>query len=95
MRSPSRQRHELVTLPILQGMLLTIVLIVGHVVGVPGPMLRLGALVIPPVHMFAQLRGAYELRKRAAAWRTVALLAFAFTVLLAFIVLRLLHGLTD
>ncbi len=55
----------------------------------------MAALLVPPVHMFAQLRGAYSLRKRSAAWRTVALLTFAFTTLLAFIVLLLLHGLTD
>ena len=96
-----RRRHALydhaifVTYSIAFMMLLTIVLIVAHVVGVPDPTLRLAALVVPPVHMFAQLRGAYELRKRAAAWRTVALLTFAFTVLVAFIVLLLLHGLTD
>jgi hypothetical protein len=47
------------------------------------PMLRgpgLGVLamaVVPPVHMFRQLRGAYQLRKRSALWRTVLLMWFA------------------
>ena len=96
-----RRKHHLydhaifVTYSLAFMMLLTIALILGHLVGVPDATLRLAAVVIPPVHMFGQLRGAYSLRKRSAAWRTVALLTFAFTVLLAFIVLLLLHGLTD
>jgi len=65
------------------------------VIGVAEGWIVMAAMCVPPVHMFAQLRGAYELRKWSAAWRTVALLTFAFTVLLAFIVLLLLHGLTD
>lgn len=44
--------------------------------------------------MFAQPRGAYGLRKRSAAWWTVAPLAFAVAVPLAFVVMLLLHGLT-
>ena len=44
--------------------------------------------------MFAQLRGAYDLRKRSALWRTVALLVFAFVALLAFSTLMLVMGLT-
>lgn len=55
----------------------------------------MAALLVPPVHMFAQLRGAYTLGKVSAGWRTVALLTFAFTVLIAFVVLILLHGLTE
>ena len=76
-------------------MLLTIVLIIAGVIGVAEGWIVMAAMCVPPVHMFAQLRGAYKLRKWSAAWRTVTLLTFAFTVLLAFIVLLLLHGLTD
>jgi hypothetical protein len=76
-------------------MLLTMMLIIAGVIGVAEGWIVMAALLVPPIHMFAQLRGAYSLRKRSAAWRTVALLTFAFTVLLAFIVLLLLHGLTD
>jgi hypothetical protein len=49
---------------------------------------------IPPIHMFAQLRGAYELGIGSALWRTIALLVFAFVALLAFCVLMLVMGLT-
>ncbi|MEG3123796.1 DUF3667 domain-containing protein [Sphingomonas sp. GB1N7] len=48
----------------------------------------------PPIHMFAQLRGAYDLRKRSALWRTIALLVFAFVALIAFCILLLAMGLT-
>ncbi|MBD8619139.1 DUF3667 domain-containing protein [Sphingomonas sp. CFBP 13728] len=96
-----RRRHHLydhaifVTYSLAFMMLLTIVLIIAGVIGVAEGWIVMAAMCVPPVHMFAQLRGAYELRKWSAAWRTVALLTFAFTVLLAFIVLLLLHGLTD
>jgi hypothetical protein len=75
-------------------MILVIALTLTEVAGVSAGWITLAALAIPPWHMFAQLRGAYSLRKRSAAWRTVALLMFAFTALLTFIVLLLLHGLT-
>lgn len=48
----------------------------------------------PPIHMFAQLRGAYGLRKRSALWRTIALLIFAFVALTAFCILLLAMGLS-
>jgi hypothetical protein len=34
-------------------------------------------LVIPPIHVFVQLRGAYQLNVIAALWRTIALLGIA------------------
>jgi hypothetical protein len=45
--------------------------------------------------MFAQLRGAYGLRKRSALWRTVALLIFAWVALLAFAAMLLVMGLME
>lgn len=53
------------------------------------------ALIVPPVHMFAQLRGAYALRKRSALWRAIALLLFAWIALTAFAVLLLVMGLME
>ena len=76
-------------------MLLVIVLTLVGVAGVSSGLISIAALLVPPVHMFAQLRGAYSLRKRSAAWRTLALLVFASLALSAFVVLLLLHGLTD
>lgn len=43
-------------------------------------------LLIPPVHMFVQLRGAYGLRWFSALWRTIALLAFSVTALTLFVI---------
>lgn len=50
-----------------------------------------GALV-PPVHMFLQLRGTYGLSKRGALWRTVLLTMFSFTALLLFALLILVEA---
>ncbi|MES2325056.1 MAG: hypothetical protein V4633_22600 [Pseudomonadota bacterium] len=46
-------------------------------------------LLVPPVHMFAQLRGAYALGRWATLWRTAILLAVAGIVFLLFLVLVL------
>jgi hypothetical protein len=46
--------------------------------------------VAPPVHMFAQLRGAYALSRWAAAWRTLALLLYAGLALLAYFLIVIL-----
>ena len=76
-------------------MLLVTALTLGGALGVGAAIISLAALFVPPVHMFAQLRGAYSLRKRSALWRTAILLGFAFTVLLAYVLLLMLHGLTE
>lgn len=47
----------------------------------------------PPVHMFRQLTGAYQLRWFSALWRTVALLVFAMVAASLFFVLLLMLGL--
>lgn len=39
---------------------------------------------VPPIHMFSQLRNAYQLTKFGALWRTIALLFIAFSSLLAY-----------
>jgi hypothetical protein len=76
-------------------MLMVIALMLAGVAGLTAGWIVLAIFVLPPVHMFRQLRGAYSLRKRSAAWRTAVLLAFAWTALLLFLVLLTLHGLTD
>jgi len=47
-------------------------------IGVAAEYALLAMMLIPPVHMYKQLRGAYSLSRFSAAWRTVALLNFAF-----------------
>ena len=47
--------------------------------------LALITMVVPPLHMFAQLRETYGLRTRSALWRTVALLGVAGTAFVLFL----------
>ena len=51
------------------------------------------ALLIPPVHMFRQLKGAYRLSTISALWRTVALVFMALTAVTLFMLLLLGLGL--
>ena len=44
------------------------------------------AMLVPPVHIFRQLRGAYSLGRWGALWRTVVLLTAAFLVLVLYFV---------
>ncbi|VWX53007.1 DUF3667 domain-containing protein [Novosphingobium sp. 9U] len=39
---------------------------------------------VPPFHMYAQLKGTYDLSRRGALWRTVLLVSFALMALLLF-----------
>jgi hypothetical protein len=47
-------------------------------IGLPEGFAVIGILLIPPIHMFRQLRGAYDLSWPSALWRTIFLLWFAF-----------------
>ena len=58
--------------------------------GIPG--VGLAAVLIPPVHMYRQLRGAYGTRRRWAIVRTVALVMFASVTLLLFLLMLLTLG---
>jgi hypothetical protein len=49
--------------------------------------------VIPPIHMYRQLRGAYSLSPFSAAWRTAMLVVFAFVAGTLFFMLLLMSGL--
>jgi len=61
--------------------------------GVPGSVRLFAAILVPPVHIYKQLRGAYELRRRSAFWRTAALLVFIPIILLLFFQLLVMIGL--
>ncbi|MFA6116192.1 MAG: DUF3667 domain-containing protein [Sphingomonas sp.] len=76
-------------------MLFVVALTLGGMIGLSAGLITLAVFVVPPVHMFAQLRGAYSLRKRSALWRTIALTWFAFIALTAFTVLLLVMGLME
>ena len=53
----------------------------------------LAVTIVPPVHMYRQLKGAYGLRRAGALWRTAALLFFAFVAALLFFALLIALGL--
>jgi hypothetical protein len=55
--------------------------------GVPSAPLGLAAFIVPPLHMYRQLRGAYPLSRFSAAWRTLFLLIFAICALMLFMLL--------
>jgi hypothetical protein len=65
-------------------------------------LLRLGGLndgiigtaltIVPAVHMYRQLRGAYSLSRISALWRTVALLFFTMITLTLFLILLTVLG---
>ncbi|WP_095011705.1 DUF3667 domain-containing protein [Tsuneonella mangrovi] len=52
----------------------------------------LALAVIPPIHIYKQLRGTYELTRFSAAWRLVVLSAFIVVVLLLFLQVLILIG---
>lgn len=54
--------------------------------------LAVAGMVLPPVHMFLQLRGTYGLTKFGAWWRTWLLSMFAFTALMLFALLILVEA---
>ncbi|MGA9583472.1 MAG: DUF3667 domain-containing protein [Allosphingosinicella sp.] len=49
-----------------------------RLLGVPDVFALLAMTLVPPVHMYRQLRGAYELSRWSALWRTFVLIDFAF-----------------
>ncbi len=67
--------------------LLAVVLALANAAQVP--LVMLAGLLLPPWHMYRQLRGAYALGRLGALWRTWALLFIASTVLMLFAMLIL------
>jgi hypothetical protein len=72
--------------------LLAVFLALGRAAGLATVALVLGSLLIPPVHMYRQLKGAYQLRRLGALWRTLFLLVFAFVAAILFMFLLLVLG---
>ncbi len=55
-----------------------------RVIGVSDALIMLAIFVIPPIHIYRQLRGAYTLSRWSALWRAVILVHFTTIVLLLF-----------
>ena len=66
--------------------------LLGQIPGVSGGLLFFAAVLIPPVHIYKQLRGAYALSRFSAGWRTMVLLIFISVILALFVNLLLMLG---
>jgi hypothetical protein len=73
--------------------LLVTVLTVLGAIGVGSGILSLVGTFAPPIHIYKQLRGAYQLRRFSAFWRMCVLVMLAFFALTLFILLLLGLGL--
>lgn len=60
--------------------------------GLPGDIALLAVLIVPPVHIYRQLKGAYGLSRRSALWRTAALIFLSIIALGLFAAILLLLG---
>ena len=60
--------------------------------GVLEGLLVAASVIIPPLHMYKQMRGAYALSRVSALWRLVLLLGMILLVLLLFVQVLLLLG---
>ena len=61
-------------------------------IGLTGTLIDLAFLLVPPAHIFRQLRGAYRLSVPSALWRTLALVVLASVALTLFFLLLLALG---
>ena len=69
-----------------------IALLVATVIGIGGGWIVLAVLLIPPIHIYKQLKGAYSLSRWSALWRTFVLLLFVTFSLTLFFLLLLTLG---
>ena len=72
--------------------LLTVALSLLALVPGFGSVVGFGLLLLPPLHMFRQLRGAYSLGRTAALIRTALLLISAMTVFILWVVFLMMLG---
>jgi hypothetical protein len=64
-----------------------------RLIGLPGGAAGLAIIFVPPIHIYRQLRAAYELSRWSALWRTFVLINFAFIAASLFFTLLLALGL--
>ena len=64
-----------------------------RLIGAPEVVPALAIAFVPPVHIYKQLRGAYQLSRWSALWRTFVLINFAFIAASLFFTLLLALGL--
>lgn len=74
--------------------LLFVAVTVLNAIGLPDRLLTLAALIIPPLHIGAQLKHAYRLRWPAAILRTILLTLFSLVIFGLFLIILVLLGLS-
>lgn len=72
--------------------LLVVALSVARAIGVGTGLILLALILFPPLHMYLQLRGAYQLPRFGAAWRTMVLAMFAPIAALLFFLMLVAIG---
>ena len=60
--------------------------------GVPLNLIAFAAMIVPPLHIYKQLRGTYGLNRFSAAWRLGALLVLIMVILVLFVQVLLVLG---
>ena len=73
-------------------LLFVVIAVLGQVPWISGGLLFFATVLIPPAHIYKQLRGAYGLSRFSAFWRTMVLLTFITVILLLFLNLLLVLG---
>lgn len=73
--------------------LLVTALTLLNAIGVASGIISIAATFGPPIHIYKQLRGAYQLRRFSAFWRMCVLVMLAFFALSLFVILLLGLGL--
>ena len=63
------------------GFMTLLVCILALLAAAGAPMIAAAAMVVPPVHMYRQLKGSYGLSRVGALWRTGLLLFFSLFAL--------------
>lgn len=69
-----------------------IALVLLRAIGIPSGLTNWMIVVVPPVHIYRQLRGAYRIGRWSAVWRTAFLLWFAGIAVTVFMMLLLAMG---
>jgi hypothetical protein len=72
-----------------------LLLAASSLIGVVSSSVANVAWFAPPLHMYRQLRGTYDLSKRGAMWRTILLTIFAFIAISLFASLLVMLGVLE
>jgi hypothetical protein len=70
-----------------------IAIVVLDTLGMPSILTVLAVLIVPPLHIYRQLKGAYQLSRAGAAWRTAVLAPITAVALILFLAFLIYIGL--